>query len=1123
MLENMARSTLAGTPDHQGSDPGVHPHRVFFYEDDSILGALVRFVLEGFEAKQSVLVVATSARIADVRAALAARGIGADDAAGLGLTCLDASALLETFLVDNLPDRERFFENVGGLVARASTRPLRVFGEMVDVLCAAGQPAAALMLEELWNELQRRHGFTLLCAYDLTRFDSHSQALKQVCEAHTHHEGLPPPREPVSRSGVFTGVGSADLANEVAQRKSVEWALRQALHDTQRSENLARDAARQLELVTDALPVLVSYVDREHRYRFVNRNYERWFGAERGSYVGRHARDVLGSAAYEQLLPYFEVALAGSNTNFRSKIDYAAGGSRDIEASYVPHVGDDGSVLGFVALVADISDRRRLEEAREIVARRAERLLRITGAIADAVTAEQVVEAVVDQVANALQASSAALWLLDGDRVARLVRAVGNADDANKRLDRTPLDTLQGFPALDCIRLGAPVWLSSQHDLVARYPHLASSITLGRDYRISCLPIVVDGSTLGAVGFTFDHASPVDDEERNFLQLIARYTGQALERLRLLELERQMRTAAEAAAARLEVLSAASRAFSEHAAADVPHLLDVVACQLSDGYADGCAVLLVSEDGETLELGGIRHRSPELFEVLHTALGDTPMRLDDGLFGKVATTGEPLLISRSDPALLEQLTPAARPAKTGEHSAGSVIVVPLPVRGKLIGTLAVVRGDGSPEFDAADLRLLVELGERAAVAIETSRLYRDNRQGRLRAELLYEMAEAVIAADDLETVLDASLDAIARALDAPRAAILTYDEQNVMRFRSARGLSEAYRRAVEGHSPWQRDAKNPEPIQVPDVSKEPSLAGFGPLFEEEAIRALAFIPLVAGERLIGKFMVYYGAPRFLSQAELTLARGIANHVASALVRFSTLEELQKTVRFNEMFTGILGHDLRNPLGAILTAAQLAQNRDADERLSKPLSRILSSGARMAKMIDQLLDFTRVRVGGGMPLRPTPLHLGGVLRQVIDELETGHPGARIELEIAGEDDGGSWDGDRLSQVFSNLVANAIEHGEPERGVRVRLDLNANDAVEVHVHNHGAIAEGLLGAIFEPLTGSKKKRDKSQGLGLGLYISCEIVKAHHGHIDVSSSPELGTSFCIRLPRSVHEGAP
>src|SRR3569833_2855786 len=134
------------------------------------------------------------------------------------------------------------------------------------------------------------------------------------------------------------------------------------------------------------------------------------------------------------------------------------------------------------------------------------------------------------------------------------------------------------------------------------------------------------------------------------------------------------------------------------------------------------------------------------------------------------------------------------------------------------------------------------------------------------------------------------------------------------------------------------------------------------MFRRKRIGALGFIPLVSGGRLLGKFMVYYDRPRVLTPTELEVGRAIANHVAAAVARFRFMGELQETVRFNEMFTGLLGHDLRNPLAALISSARLAMSRDNTDRLRWPLARILSSGDRMTRMIDQLLDFTRVRLG-----------------------------------------------------------------------------------------------------------------------------------------------------------------
>lgn len=386
----------------------------------------------------------------------------------------------------------------------------------------------------------------------------------------------------------------------------------------------------------------------------------------------------------------------------------------------------------------------------------------------------------------------------------------------------------------------------------------------------------------------------------------------------------------------------------------------------------------------------------------------------------------------------------------------------------------------------------------------------------LRAELLYDLADAVIRATTIEAVFEAALDGIERALGAPRSAILAFDEQGCMRFKAWRGLSQVYRRSVESHSPWHRNAPNPEAIVVPDVQRDPGLAPFAELFRRERIGAVGFVPLIGEGRLIGKFMVYYREPRQLTAAELAMAGAIANHVAAAMGRFSALAELQNAVRFNELFTGMLGHDLRNPLGAIMTAAQIAVRRNHDQQLEKPLSRILSSGSRMAKMIDQLLDFTRVRVGVGIPIDARPSDAAVIVRQVIEELEDAHPAWQFRVEQGVGDALGHWDPDRISQVFSNLVANAVQHGVAEHGVKIRVDGSQSYGVTVQVHNMGAIPEEIVPRLFNPMAGGGPRREKSQGLGLGLFISEQILKAHGGSLDVETSEQSGTTFSARLPR-------
>lgn len=226
------------------------------------------------------------------------------------------------------------------------------------------------------------------------------------------------------------------------------------------------------------------------------------------------------------------------------------------------------------------------------------------------------------------------------------------------------------------------------------------------------------------------------------------------------------------------------------------------------------------------------------------------------------------------------------------------------------------------------------------------------------------------------------------------------------------------------------------------------------------------------------------------------------------------EEAERSVRYNEMFAGMLGHDLRNPLSAITTGANYIARLNSSEKSTKAATRILASAERMGRMIDQLLDFTRIRVGGGLDLSMTRFDLEEVCCKVRDELEAAHPDRSILVEATG-DVSGEWDHDRLLQVFSNLISNALHHGAGAGLVTVRCDGAARDGVSVTVHNEGVVPTDVLPVLFEPFRGNTRYQ-RTRGLGLGLFITQQIVAAHGGTIDVSSGPGAGTTFTIYLPR-------
>ncbi|HXX70575.1 MAG TPA: CHASE3 domain-containing protein [Polyangiaceae bacterium] len=227
-----------------------------------------------------------------------------------------------------------------------------------------------------------------------------------------------------------------------------------------------------------------------------------------------------------------------------------------------------------------------------------------------------------------------------------------------------------------------------------------------------------------------------------------------------------------------------------------------------------------------------------------------------------------------------------------------------------------------------------------------------------------------------------------------------------------------------------------------------------------------------------------------------------------------LAERQRTAEFQERFIAILGHDLRTPLSSVTMGIDLLR-RTAAGRTQATLDRITSSAARMSRMIDQLLDLTRSRLGGGIAIDPVPMNLEKLVAEVLDEARAAHPERMLLFEVAG-DLHGRWDPDRLAQVLSNLVGNALVHGSRDTPVRVAAR-GENDTVEIAVSNHGpAISDSVRQVLFDPFRRGQQATSRTSGLGLGLYITREIVVAHGGSIDVVSTDGDGTKFRVRLAR-------
>jgi signal transduction histidine kinase len=251
----------------------------------------------------------------------------------------------------------------------------------------------------------------------------------------------------------------------------------------------------------------------------------------------------------------------------------------------------------------------------------------------------------------------------------------------------------------------------------------------------------------------------------------------------------------------------------------------------------------------------------------------------------------------------------------------------------------------------------------------------------------------------------------------------------------------------------------------------------------------------------------------IERAELTrFNEAIDQALTVSLDRYT-----QKIGTYRDQFLGILGHDLRDPLGAIQMAATvLVRSDDLPAKHVKIASGILKSATRMGRLIGDLLDLTRTHLGGGIPITPTPTDLRVVCQQVIEEIRTRHPDRVLRFEPTGSLHG-EWDGERLAQVVANLVANAIQHGSEKTPITVTARDEGEDVL-LTVHNEGPpIPESARDSVFEPLVRTPTHGpDGKSSLGLGLFIVKEIVSAHRGDIRVTSSEERGTTFAVRLPR-------
>nr|WP_255449990.1 MULTISPECIES: PAS domain S-box protein [Myxococcaceae] len=403
-------------------------------------------------------------------------------------------------------------------------------------------------------------------------------------------------------------------------------------------------------------------------------------------------------------------------------------------------------------------------------------------------------------------------------------------------------------------------------------------------------------------------------------------------------------------------------------------------------------------------------------------------------------------------------------------------------------------GDFTPDDEA----MLVQLAQLASVAVENAQLLRRLRESEDRLRL--SLAAAELGTWDYDPLGGAlSWDERTRALfGLPPDATVTRDTFfSVVHPEDRERTREQVRRALAGEGGGLYDAEYR--VAEPPEGRERWVSAHGRAFFDAEGRPRRFLGTV---------------------------RDVTEHK-----RWD--EEAARRLQFEEQLIGIVSHDLRNPLNAILlSTGALLRRADLDAQAREGLLRTLGSAERMVRLIRDLLDFTQARLGGGLPLRRGPLDLHALAQQVVDEVRLAHPERVLQLAQEGEGHGVG-DADRLAQVLTNLVTNALQYSPADAPVQVRTRGSAGGEggpgeLTLTVHNAGEpIDPSLLPRLFQPLERGPGAGRASGGarrsIGLGLYIVEHIVRAHGGRIEVDSRAGAGTTFTVRLPREPPTAAP
>lgn len=899
------------------------------------------------------------------------------------------------------------------------------------------------------------------------------------------------------------------------------------------ARRLAEESESRFRALVDQVEAGIAEVDLSGRFTFANERFREIVGRSAQELLQAHVRDITHPDDLDATLDGLRRVMERGAPFFIEKRYVRPDGSIVwVQKSYARVQDDEGRPRGVALAAVDTTRRKYAEQALEESEQRSRqraarvgRLQRATERLASTLSSDEVAQVFIEVSRDIIGATATAVYFTDpSSGELRLVGSRGVPDEALAEFSVLPRDP--PTPLATAIASRRAVWIETNAEYRAAYPQLAQNARSHEVGALAAVPLLQGDLVLGGVVVTFERPRRFDEEDRHWLTTLAAQCVVAAERVRLYQGEQSARLEAETLLRIAEALGTSQRDLDSLVQRVTDEATTLIGAKFGALFynltrPDGESYVLYTLSGaprEAFASFGLPRNTP-LFGA--TFRGEAPVRLDD-------VTQDPRY---------GQMSPHHGMPK-GHLPVTSYLAVPVVARsGTVLGGLFF----GHPEparFTEAHERLVKAIATNAAVAIENAQLFRASREAEAaqerrarRATFASEVGAAFTRGGEVNGVLQSCCDLGVQHLHLAVVRIWVQRDATPLELigsAGALGPIDALGQAPPDRSGVEFVAQRRRAHASNDVTNDPRCAD-ADWARREGLVAFAGYPLVVEGELLGVFTVF--ARHELSSDAIAALESVAQTIAIGIQRMRAdedrarlLAELRRTVQFSETFVGILGHDLRNPLGAIVTTTDLLIRRESSERVARPLERIRTSAGRMERMIAQILDFTRARIGGGIPIRPTPVDLERLAAQLVEELEDA-AARRIATSARGKLSG-EWDEDRLAQVVSNLLGNAVEHGETGAPIRLDLDGTAAEVVRISIANAGAIAPSDMPTLFDPFrraAGPSKQR-RARGLGLGLYIVQQVVQAHGGRIEAHSSPGEGVSFLVELPRrtSPYRGA-